>query len=153
MFEHSYINNPFMLKNSTDEELCREINNLAGQYKKGELPYEVVFNIELESDMLTIYGEMIARLQEQYSLKKLEADSMEAKTIYQLRNDWLKSSADKPPAIDYFKAQANGIVKDLRIEQYKNEAMLTRFKKAYTSLESKQNALKKKLDAMKYEQV
>lgn len=153
MFEESYIHNPFLLKTATDEELCKEINELAKQYKNGDLPYEVVFNIELESNLLTIYGEMIARLQENYSLKKLEADSLEAKTIYQLRSDWLKTSTEKAPAIEYFKAQANGICKDVRTEQYKYEAMLTRFKKAYASLESKQNALKKKLEAMKWEQM
>ena len=40
---------------------------------------------------------------------------------------------------------------DIRLKQIKAESMLTRFKKAYDSLETKQNALKKKLEAMKYD--
>ena len=53
--------------------------------------------------------------------------------------------------MSYFEAQAEDIVHDIRLEQIKAESMLTRFKNAYKSLETKQNALKKKLDGLKYE--
>lgn len=153
VFERQYLLNPFMLQTSTDEELSQVINDLAKQYRNSDLAYDVVFNINLESDLLMIYGEFIARLQQQASLKKIEADNLEDKSVYQLRTDWIKSNTDKPPAMSYFEAQAREIVKDIRVEQIKAETMLIRFKKAYSSLETKQNALKKKLDAMRYEEV
>lgn len=151
MYDRTYLFNPMLLQTAEDEELSREINKLASEYTHSELITDIVHNINLESDLLMIYGEMIARLQERYSLTRLQADNLEAKSIYQLRADWVKTSNDKAPSIEYFKAQANEIVADLREKQYKAEAMLTRFKKAYTSLESKQNALKKKLEVFKYE--
>ena len=153
MFEREYLFNPFLLQTSSDEELSNVINDLAKQYKFSDLAYDVVFNINLESDLLMIYGEFIARLQERADLKKIEANNMRDKAIYKLRTDWLNSSQDKAPAMSYFEAQAEDLVKDIRVEQLKAESMLTRFKKAYASLETKQNALKKKLEAMKYEVV
>lgn len=151
MFERTYLFNPFMLQTSSDEELSKEINTLASKYKDSDLAYDVVYNINLESDLLMIYGEFIARLQEKASLKRIEADNRRDKAMYQLRVDWLNTNTEKAPAMSYFEAQAEDLVKDIRVEQIKAESMLTRFKKAYSSLETKQNALKKKLEAMKYE--
>lgn len=151
MFDRNYLFNPFMLQTSSDEELSAEINKLASQYKHSDMPYDVVFNINLESDLLMIYGEFIARLQERADLKKIEADNLRDKTIYKLRTDWVKTTLDKPPAMSYFEAQAEDLVRDIRTEQIKAESMLTRFKKAYSSLETKQNALKKQLEVIKYE--
>lgn len=73
--------------------------------------------------------------------------------VYRLRKDWLQLSNEKAPAMSYFEAQAREQVADIRKKQIEAESMLTRFKKSYESLETKQNALKKKLDAMKYEVV
>ena len=151
MFEREYLFNPFLLKTSTDEELSKVINELARQYRKSDEAYDVVFNINLESDLLTIYGEFIARLQEEADLTKIEANNQRDKAIYKLRKDWKDTSSEKAPAMSYFEAQAEDLVKDLREKQIKAESMLTRFKRAYNSMESKQNALKKKLEAMKYE--
>lgn len=152
MFERHYLLNPFLLKTSSDEELSKQINKMVATYRKTDIMADVAYNINLESDLLMIYGEFIARLQEEYSLVKLQADNQEAKAIYQLRNDWEKTNTGKTPSIEYFKAQASDLVKDLREKQYKAESMLTRFKKAYSSLETKQNALKKKLDVMRFEE-
>ena len=151
MFEREYLFNPFLLMTSTDEELSKVINELAKKYRQSDLPQDVVFNINLESDLLIIYGEFIARLQEEASLLKLEADNQRDKNIYKLRKDWIETSSEKAPAISYFEAQAEDSVKDTRVRQLKSEAMLTRFKKSYMSLETKQNALKKKLEAIRYE--
>lgn len=151
MYEREYLFNPFLLKTSTDEELSKVINDLARQYRQSDMAYDVVFNINLESDLLTIYGEFIARLQEEADLTKIRANNMRDKAIYRLRKEWSETTSDKAPAISYFEAQAEDLVSDLREKQLKAEAMLTRFKRAYSSLETKQNALKKKLEAMKYE--
>ena len=138
---------------SSDEELSKQINVLANLYRNSDLAYDVVFNINLESDLLMIYGEFIARFQESAEISKLEANNMRDKAVYRLRKEWAETTTDKPPAMSYFEAQAEDLVKDIRIKQIKAEEMLTRFKKAYTSLETKQNALKKKLDAIKYEEI
>lgn len=151
MYDRNYLFNPFLLQTSSDEELSLEINKLASKYLHSDMPYDIVFNINLESDLLMIYGEFIARLQERADLKKIQADNKRDKYIYQLRTDWVKASTEKPPAMSYFEAQAEDMVKDIRTEQIKAEAMLTRFKKAYASLETKQNALKKQLEVIKYE--
>ena len=153
MFERNYLFNPFLLMTSSDEELSKQINILANMYRNSDLAYDVVFNINLESDLLMIYGEFIARFQESAEISKLEANNMRDKAVYRLRKEWADTSTDKPPAMSYFEAQAEDLVKDIRIKQIKAEEMLTRFKKAYTSLETKQNALKKKLDAIKYEEI
>ena len=88
MFERNYLLNPFLLKTSSDEELSKQINKMVATYRKTDIMADVAYNINLESDLLMIYGEFIARLQEEYSLVKLQADNQEAKAIYQLRNDW-----------------------------------------------------------------
>ena len=151
MFEREYLFNPFLLMTSTDEELSEVIDNLAKQYRNSDLGYDIVFNINLESDLLMIYGEFIARLQEEASLLEIEADNTRDKLVYTLRQEWVEKFSDKPPAMSYFEAQAEDEVKTIRIKQLQKEAMLTRFKRAYSSLETKQNALKKKLDTLKYE--
>lgn len=148
MFERNYLFNPFLLKTSTDEELSKVINELAKQYRQSDVGYDIVFNINLESDLLMIYGEFIARLQEEAELLKIECDNQRDKNVYKLRNDYI---GEKIPAMSYFEAQAEDSVHDTRVRQKRAEAMLTRFKRAYSSLETKQNALKKKLEAMKYE--
>ena len=154
MFERSYFFNPFLMETASDSDLVRELNNLAGRYiYEDKTPNEVAFNINLESDMLMIYGEFIARFQREAELSKLDANILEAKSTYQLRKDWVATSNEKPPAMSYFEAQGEEISKSLRTTQINAESMLTRFKKAYTSLETKQNALKKKLEAMRYEEV
>lgn len=152
MFEREYLFNPFMLKTCSDEELSKQINLLADNYiYDSDLAPDIVFNINLESDLLTIYGEFIARLTERVLLIKLDADRVEDKAVFELRNDWVKTNDGKAPNLDYFKAQASAVVEDKRKKQYEYQAMLERFKKAYDSLETKQNALKKKLELIKYE--
>ena len=154
MFERSYYFNPFMMQTASDDDLARQLNFLAGQYiYEDSTPNEVAFNINLESDMLMIYGEFIARFQKEAEIAKLDANIMEAKSTYHLRKEWVATSNEKPPAMSYFEAQGEELAKSLRTTQINAESMLTRFKKAYTSLETKQNALKKKLEAMKYEEI
>ena len=97
MFERTYLFNPFMLQTSDDEELSKEINRLAGLYREADLPYDIVYDINLESDLLTIYGEFIARFQESADLLKIEADNRRDKAIYTLRKDWVSMNDDNPP--------------------------------------------------------
>jgi len=152
VFEKSYLMNPFMLMTSSTEELAREINNLASRYNYQDDTQGIISdNICLESDILMIYGELIARYQKDAEMLKLEADILEKKSTYQLRKDWVATSNEKVPAMSYFEAQGTEIAKSLWERQIDAKSMLDRFKMAYKSMETKQNALKKKQDAMKYE--
>ena len=152
MFDKSYLMNPFMLMTSTTDELAREISNLASQYNYQDDTQGIISdNICLESDILMIYGELIARYQKDAEMLKLEADILEKKSTYQLRKDWVATSNEKAPAMSYFEAQGTEIAKSLWERQIDAKSMLDRFKMAYKSMETKQNALKKKQDAMKYE--
>lgn len=154
MFDRSYLLNPFLLQTATLDDLGRQIQVLAEQYIYDDhTPNDVVSNINLESDLLVIYGEIIARFQKDAELTKLDANILEAKTIYQLRKDWAETSTERSPAIRYFEAQAEELTKPLRLKQIESENMLLRFKNQYKSVETKQNALKKKLEAMRYEEV
>lgn len=154
MFDRSYLLNPFLLQTVSIDEIGKQINIIAGQYIYDDItPNDVVFNISLESDILILYGEIIARYQKDAELTKLEANILEAKTIYKLRKDWANTSTEKAPAMSYFEAQAKEIAKSLRDKQIDAESNLIRFKRAYDSIETKQNALKKKLEAMRYGEV
>lgn len=154
MFDRSYLLNPFLLQTATLDDLGRQIQVLAEQYIYDDhTPNDVVSNINLESDLLVIYGEIIARFQKDAELTKLDANILEAKTIYQLRKDWVETSTERSPAIRYFEAQAEELTKPIRLKQIESENMLLRFKNQYKSVETKQNALKKKLEAMRYEEV
>lgn len=153
MFKNEYLLNPFNLQYSTDEELSNAIDELVAKYRYSDLAVDIAFNISLEADLLVIYGEFIARFQEQVNLLKLETDNRENMAVYQLRKDWLRMCDEKAPAISYFEARAKILVIEDRKKQFEKEKMLTRFKKAYDSLESKQNALKKQLEAIKYYEV
>lgn len=150
----THLFNPYTLKSADDNELLIEINKLADKWKNEPItPNEIAYNIDVASDLLIIYGEFISRLTEQVALIKLDADIVESKQIYQLRKDWKLVSNEKPPAMSYFEAQASESVAGKRQKQYSQASMLTRFKYSYESLESKMNAQKKKLEAMRYEEL
>lgn len=152
MFERVYMFNPYLMQTATDQELSAEINRLASMFRfDPNLPQDITFDINIDADLLMIYGEFIARLQKRASLKRMEADSIEDKAVYNLRRDWAKTSTEKPPAMSFFEAQARDLAKQIREEQLNAEEMLTRFKRASESVENKMNALKKQLETLKYE--
>lgn len=153
MFDKSYLFNPYKLKTSSLEELVQVIDGLANQYRYTDLPQDVSFNINLENNLLLLYGEIISRLQEEADKLELQADIKEATLTYEYRQKWIKESLEKPPAMSYFEALAKQSAYDLRQKEISAKADLMRFKKAYEGVENKQNGLKKTLDVMKYEVV
>ena len=94
---------------------------------------------------------MIARLQKEYDLLKTEISIAENKQVYMQRKQWQETQKEKAPAMSYFEAMAKEYVKDDSKELADLGARLFRFKKAYESIDSKQNALKKKIEAIRYE--
>ena len=147
--ERLFFFSPVEAKKADYNELNEILNKLIGKYQyQAKLPYEIAHNIEVMSNMLYIYGIFEAKLSEEVSLLKLDADKKEAKAIYEERKRWLKENTDKPPAMSYFEALAQDMVSDLREKQYKQTGYMNAFKSSYESIENKINAQKKILDAM-----
>ena len=98
-----------------------------------------------------LIGEMIARIQLEYDTLKTDISINENKQVYMQRKQWQETQKEKPPAMSYFEAMAKEYVKEDSKKLAELGARLFRFKKAYESIDSKQNALKKKIEAIRYE--
>ncbi len=149
-----YLFNPWQIKRWKDEEISMQVNELIKLYDpEDDTMYGISKNIEIISDILYLYGEMIARLTEQTATIKLRTDTTEAKETVRTRKDWIiENPGEKAPAISYFEAKAKEIVQDDRDKQNDLNSNLIRFKFAYESMEAKMNALKRKQDSIKYEE-
>lgn len=149
--EDVYLYSPFDIKRWSEEELESETSLLIKKYNpNADTMYELALNIEILANMNYLFGEMIARLTTEFELSKLDVDTTEDKAVYRLRNAWIGEG--KTPSIDFFKAQASELVKEERARTYKKLEMLNRFKRAYSAFEEKINAIKKKMESIKYEE-
>lgn len=151
--ERVYLFNPWQIKRWTQDEICAQVNELIKLYDADDdTMYGISKNIEIISDILYLYGEMIARLTDETASIKLKTDTVEAKETVRTRKNWIVDHpGEKAPAISYFEAEAREIVMADRDKQNDLSADLIRFKYAYDSMESKMNALKRKQDSIKYE--
>lgn len=153
MNEKSYLFNPFRIKEvnnaklqemyqETYEKLLDEPNSL----------YEYAHNIEVYSNLMYICGECIARFtREIIELKtKIQIDTAVNQT--EERKHWNTEQNGKAPAISYFEALATRMSKEDISKLADKECFLKRFKNAYETLDAKCNALKKKMESIKYEE-
>lgn len=151
--EKKYLFNPFMIKDidnsklqemyqTTYEKILDEPNTL----------YEYAHNIEVYANLMYICGECIARFtREIISLKtKIQIDTAVNQT--EERNKWNTERDGKAPAIAYFEALATRISREDIKKLADQECFLKRFKNAYETLDAKCNALKKKMESIKYEE-
>ena len=153
MSEKLYLFNPFDIKNWTNEQVKEQLTMLINKYDTDAYtPYQYALNIENLANQLYLIGEMVARLHELVYINKAEVENEENLQVYKLRDVWEKTHEGKPPAMSYFQAQASDFVKDKRLTLAKLESDLKRFKIAYESIEAKMNAVKKKMEAIKYEE-
>lgn len=151
--ERLYLFNPFNIKNWTDQEIKLQIDHLIDIYDtESDSLYQYSCNIENLANQNYLIGEMIARLSEQVLLKKNAVDATEKKQVYISRKQWEETQTGKAPAMSYFEACANDFVKDEREKLAKLQSDLTRFKYAYESIEAKMNAIKKKMESIRYEE-
>ena len=151
-FERLYMFNPFQIQNANSEKIAETYSNLQAQLNaEADTGFMIAKNIEIYANMNFLLGEMIARLQEEHDTLKTEISIMENKQIYMQRKQWQETNSEKAPAMSYFEAMAKEFVKDDLKKLATTSSRLFRFKKAYESIESKQNALKKKLEAIKFE--
>lgn len=150
-FQKQYMFNPFAIEQATSQQIADTYTNLQAElHEQPNTPFEVAKNIEVYANMNYLIGEMIARLTEQCGLIKNNISITENKQIYIQRKQWEETNKTKPPAMSYFEAMAKEFVKQDLAELAKMEAQLFRFKKAYDSTTEIINALKKKMEAMKY---
>ena len=151
-FERLYMFNPFQIQNARSEEIAETYKNLQQQLiLDADTGFMIAKNIEIYANMNFLLGEMIARLQEEHDTLKTHISIIENEQIYTHRKQWQETNTEKPPAMSYFEAKAKEFVKDELKQLAQTGSRLFRFKKAYESIESKQNALKKKLEAIKFE--
>lgn len=153
MNEKQYLFNPFRIKDvpSTKlQEMYQETYNKL--IEEPNTMYEYAHNIEVYSNLMYICGECIARFtREIIELKtKIQIDTAVNQTNE--RKNWNSDIDGKPPAIAYFEALATRMSKDDISKLADKECFLKRFKNAYDTLETKTNALKKKMESIKYEE-
>lgn len=151
--EKLFLFNPFDVKRWTVEEIEAQTRALLEKYDPdADTMYELAMNVEIISNITFLFGEMIARLGKTSSVLKLECDTEEGKQIYLARKNYSHENPnDKTPAIKYFESKAKEIVHDKRLKQFEAEEQELRFRKAYDSYENIMNAIKKKLESVKYE--
>ena len=151
-FEKLYMFNPFTIQKADSKQIADTYTNLQNMLaENADTGFLISNNIEIYANMNYLLGEMIARIQQEYDLLKTEISIKENKHIYELRKSWKSESKEKAPAMSYFEAQAKEYVKEDSKKLAELGARLFRFKKAYESIDSKQNALKKKIEAIRYE--
>lgn len=149
----NYLFNPFNIKKATNNEI-RDIYNevFNGLLEEPSTMYEYAHNIEVYSNLNYIVGECIARLTKDLIELKTSIEINKAIKTVEERNAWDEEKDGKKPAIAYFEALATRFCqKDIQLLAQK-ESDLKRFKNAYVSVEEKLNALKKRLDAVRYEE-
>ena len=151
-FEKLYMFNPFTIQNADSQKIADTYSNLQKEIiENADTGFQISKNIEIYANMNYLIGEMIARIQQEYDSLKTEINIVENKQIYISRKQWQETHTEKAPAMSYFEAMAKEFVKEDSKKLAELGARLFRFKKAYESIDSKQNALKKKIEAIRYE--
>ena len=149
-----YLFNPFDIKNWKVEQVREQLSLLQDNYlyPEAETMYTLAYNAENLANQLYLIGEMIARLSQDVLLVENDVECSFNKQISIARKQWTETNTDKPPAMSYFEAMASEFVKEDRKKLAEKQSDLSRFKYAYEAIEAKMNALKKKMDAVKYEE-
>ena len=151
--EKTYLFNPFRIHELTNKQLQEMYQQV---YEKlldaPNTMFEYSHNIEVYSNMMYICGECIARFTKDIIELKTKIQIDTAINQTEERNNWNTELNGKAPAISYFEALATRISKeDIKLLAGK-ECLLKRFKNTYDTLETKCNALKKKMESIKYEE-
>lgn len=148
-----YMFNPFRIGEWTDKETQEQFEILLNEYDhEAEIISLMARNVEVLANQMYLMGEMIARYSERVSNLKMEIKVKSALIIQEERNAWARIYKGKAPAIAYFEAIADSKLEQERRQLIDCETRLTRFKYAYYSTEERMNAVKKKIEAFKYEE-
>ena len=150
----NYLFNPFIIKNEKDNNKIKELYNEVFQdiIDEPNTMYEYAHNIEVYSNLNYIVGEIIARLTEDLINLKTKIEIDKAIHTVEARNLWDEDRDGKKPAMAYFEAIGTQFCEKDIHKLAEKEGNLKRFKNAYTSVEEKLNALKKRIESIKYEE-
>ena len=150
MQEKECLFNPFNIKNKTSKDLKEMYSNVFQQLlEEPNTMYEYAHNLEVYSNLNYIIGEVIARLNKDVIELKTQIKIDTAIHTTEERKLW---SDGKPPAMSYFEALATRMCQESINMLADKECSLTRFKNAYKSTEEKINAIKKKMEAVRFEE-
>ena len=153
MEEKYYLFNPFNIKNAKETELRDMYNKVFDKIiEEPNTMYEYSHNIEVYANLNYIIGEIIARLtRDTIELKtKIQIDT--AVNTTNARKSWNVDRDGKAPAMAYFEAVGTRISQDDINKLADKECSLKRFKNSYNATEEKMNALKKRMESIKYEE-
>lgn len=150
MQEKEYLFNPFNIKNKTSKDLKEMYSKVFEQLlEEPNTMYEYAHNLEVYSNLNYIIGEVIARLNKDVIELKTQIKIDTAIHTTEERKLW---NDGKPPAMSYFEALATRMCQESINMLADKECSLTRFKNAYKSTEEKINAIKKKMEAVRFEE-
>lgn len=153
MNKELYLFNPFEIKKKNEVELKDIYEAVYNELlEECNTMFEYAHNIEVYSNLNYIIGEIVARLQKDVIELKTKIKIDTAITQTNERKNWNIEVDGKPPAISYFEALATRFSQSDINKLADKECSLMRFKNAYKSTEEKINALKKKMEAVKYEE-
>ena len=148
-----YLFNPFRIKEKTPKELQIIYERIYTELlDECNTMFEYAHNIEVYSNLNYIVGEIIARLSRDVIELKTKIKIDTAITQTEERKRWDSEVDGKPPAISYFEALATRFSQNDINGLADKECSLARFKNAYKSIEEKINALKKKMESIKFEE-
>lgn len=144
--------NPFAIKDQPNSFIKTEYERILSFMTNGDTPYEIAFDIDCYANMGYLLGEMIARYYVDTSNYEAQLKVDSSNQLVAERNQWMREHKDeKIPAISYFDSKVTSMLMDRYKTLNEMEGNLKRFKFAYDSLQDKQNALKKSLDAVKFD--
>ena len=150
MEEKLYLFNPFQIKNKTEVELKNMYESVMKQLNDNpNTMFEYSHNVEVYSNLNYINGEIIARLTRDVIELKMKIKVDTAINTTNERKHWVDG---KPPAMSYFEGIATRMSEGDINKLADKECSLARFKNAYNSIEEKMNALKRRIDAIRYEE-
>lgn len=153
MNEKYYLFNPFNIRNATSKELQTMYQVVfEGLLEECNTMFEYSHNIEVYSNLNYIIGEIIARLTKDIIELKTKIQIDTAFNTTEERKNWNKEIDGKAPALAYFEALATRMSRDDINRLADKECSLKRFKNSYTATEEKINSLKKRMDAIKFEE-
>lgn len=148
-----YLFNPFEIKKKSEIELKNIYESVYNELlDECNTMFEYAHNIEVYSNLNYISGEIIARLQRDVIELKTKIKIDTSITQTDERMNWNSDLYGKAPAISYFEALATRVSRNDISKLADKECSLTRFKNAYKSVEEKINALKKKMESIKFEE-
>lgn len=148
-----FLFNPFEIKKKNEVELKDIYEAVYNELEQEcNTMYEYAHNIEVYSNLNYIIGEIIARLQRDVIELETKINIDTAITQTEERKNWNTDVNGKAPAIAYFQALATRFSQNDINMLADKKCSLTRFKNAYKSTEEKINALKKKMESIKYEE-